>query len=353
MSFFDLISDLRKGVPDIGKAARAMKFLGWVCILAGLWNYFIPSLLPFEKSPLNIPPDYPALALGAFLFLGALFFLAGRGIANKDAWGKRLGQSAVVLLIVVFVGFIGMLFSRMDFPFSAFPRPFLIIFSALFIGQFLVPAWFGIRYLGRLPSQEEGALRTIQRPLAEERLSRTGPVRSGAAGEERFKDSPLPFGLVGTLFVLIAIPMVMIMLAFKLGHPEAAAALFLPFFILVFAGPILYNRVASPFELGRSLVASYIGGGSTFLMNGSWPFFRLLVYADGVEVRVMFHRFFIPYDRMEELPAKLGFFSRGILFQSDLPGVPSSMRFYGFGSKDILAQIQELRSRYLAQKKTA
>ena len=43
---------------------------------------------------------------------------------------------------------------------------------------------------------------------------------------------------------------------------------------------------------------------------------------------------------------------RGILFRSDLPGVPSSIRFYGFGSKGILAQIQELRLRHLAQKKT-
>jgi hypothetical protein len=55
--------------------------LAGVCILAGLWNYFIPSLMPFEKSPFNIPPDYPALALGGCLFLGGLFFLAGRGIA--------------------------------------------------------------------------------------------------------------------------------------------------------------------------------------------------------------------------------------------------------------------------------
>jgi hypothetical protein len=246
-----------------------------------------------------------------------------------------------------------MLFSRMDFPFSAFPRPVLVIFSIIFIGQLVVPAWFGIRYLGRLPVQEDGIARTFQRPPAEEHLSRTGPTRSQAAEETRYKDAPVPFGLLGTLFVMIAVPMVVTVAAFKIGGPEVAASLFLPLFILIFAGPILYNRVASPFEQGRSLVASYIGGGSTFLMNGSWPFFRLLVYTDGVELRAMFHRFFIPYDRMEELPEKLGFFNRGLLFRSDLPGVPSSIRFYGSGNKVILAQIQELRSRFLAQKKTA
>ena len=93
MSFFDLISDLRKGVPDIGKAARAVKFLGWVCILAGLWNYFIPSLMPFEKSPFNIPPDYPALALGAFLFLAALSSLPAAASRTRtpgaSGWASR------------------------------------------------------------------------------------------------------------------------------------------------------------------------------------------------------------------------------------------------------------------------
>ena len=227
----------------------------------------------------------------------------------------------------------------------------LVIFSIIFAGQFGVPAWFGIRYLGRLPVREDGTARTFQRPPGEEYPSRTGPTRSQAAEETRYKDAPVPFGLMGTLVALIAIPLVTITIALKLGHSEAAAALFLPSFILIFAGPILYNRVASPFEEGRILIASYIGGGSTFLMNGSWPFFRLLVYADGVELRVMFHRFFIPYDRMEDLPEKLGFFSRGILFRSDLPGVPSSIRFYGFGNKGILARIQELRSRFLAQKR--
>ena len=136
----------------------------------------------------------------------------------------------------------------------------------------------------------------------------------------------------------------------KIGGPAIAGAFFLPVFILVFFSPILYNRVASPFEQERPLVASYTGGGSTFLLNASWPFFRLLVYNDGVEIRVIFHRFFIPYDRMEDLPAKLGFFSMGILFRSDLPGVPSSIRFYGFGSKGTLALIQEQRAKYLAQK---
>jgi hypothetical protein len=38
MSFFDLISDLRKGVPDIGEAARARRgTLGTLCPKLTFW----------------------------------------------------------------------------------------------------------------------------------------------------------------------------------------------------------------------------------------------------------------------------------------------------------------------------
>lgn len=351
MSFFDLINDLRKREPNAARAARVMKGLAWFCLFAGVWNFIVPSLFPSDM-PFNIPPDYPALALFAFLFVGALFFLSSRGIADKEPWGKRLGQVSVVLVLAAFFGLMFLLFSRSNFPFFAYPKPVLIIFSVVFIVQFAAPAWFGISYLGRLPLRGDGPSRIFERPNAEAQPSSTGRARYRGAREEQYRDAPVSFGLFGTFVALIAVPLVVTMIAHKLGGPGAAAAVFPPFFILIFAGPILYNRAASPFEQGRSLVVSYTGGGATFMMNGSWPFFRLLIYADGVEIRVMFHRFFIPYDRMEDLPPKLGFFSRGIPFRSDLPGVPSSIRFYGFRNKDILAQLREQRSRFLAERGT-
>jgi len=69
----------------------------------------------------------------------------------------------------------------------------------------------------------------------------------------------------------------------------------------------------------------------------------------GEEIRVMFHRFFIPYDKMEDLPDKIKFFSLGgILFKSDLPGVPSRIRFNGRSSKKILEFVNERKRKFLA-----
>ena len=71
-----------------------------------------------------------------------------------------------------------------------------------------------------------------------------------------------------------------------------------------------------------------------------------MIYRDGIEVRVMLHRFFIPYDKMDDVPQKIGFFSRGLLIKSDLSDVPSSIRFHGFGLKKILELVNENRNKF-------
>jgi len=348
MSFFDLIRDLRTSEPNVAKASKAMAVIGWVCLFIGAWNFIVPSLMPFDRNPFHLPPNYPVYSLVAFSFLCALFFLSSRGIRNGESWGKGLGQAAVVLLVVTIIGLLVVVFSGTHFPFSAFPAPVLIIFSILFVGQFIVPAWFGIRYLGRLPVTESASVNPGRRTAASPQ-PRAGAIPQGSQLAASYAESPFPFGAGATFIALLAVPMLGIFAALQVFGTQAVPVLFVPFFLLIFIGPVLYNRSTSSFEERRTILASYTGGGSIFLMNGSWPFFRLLVYADGVEIRFMFHRYFIPYDRMEDLPEKLGFFSTGVLFRSDLPKVPSSIRFYGFRSKVVLAAVQEQRKRFLAK----
>jgi len=52
---------------------------------------------------------------------------------------------------------------------------------------------------------------------------------------------------------------------------------------------------------------------------------------------------------MENIPEKVGFFSRGLLIKSNLPGVPSGIRFQGFGLKNIVATVTLRRNRFLEQ----
>ena len=125
---------------------------------------------------------------------------------------------------------------------------------------------------------------------------------------------------------------------------------FLPAFFIMFFGPIIYNTFPSSFQKERSIVRSFTGGGSISLFHGYWPFFKLMVYHDGLEVRAMFHRYFIPYENMDDIPGKVGFFNRGLLIKSNLPDVPSGIRFSGFGMKKIVAVVNETRNNYLTKK---
>ena len=80
MDFFDILKELRKGNPDIQKAGKAMKVLGWICLFGAIWNFAIYYLAPFDESPFNLPPSFPYLALISLLFLGGLFLYSSQAI---------------------------------------------------------------------------------------------------------------------------------------------------------------------------------------------------------------------------------------------------------------------------------
>ena len=344
MSFFDFVRELRKSEPDVRKAAKAMKILGWICILGGIWNFVMYYLGPFDESPFNLPPSYPYLALMLLISLGALFLFAARGIGEGAPWGKKAGQIAVILLVAVFIGFPYFVFgSEAPLPEDGYFSVIFIIFLTIFAAQLVIPAYLGVRYLGHLPVQEALGSDPRFRPESISQVRDDGVGTRGPMAHHAYKDALLPFGVLGTFALLIAVPMLIFLLVEKYAGPEKLAFMFMPTFLFIFLTPVAYNLVPSPFQRERTLIASYTGGGSIFFFNGTWPFFRLMVYKDGIEVRVMFHRFFIPYDKLEDFPEKLGFFSVGLPIRSNLPGVPSSIRFHAFRMKKIMKLVNEQR----------
>ncbi len=352
MDYFDVINELRKGKPDIKKAEKAMKIMAWICIGGGIWNFAMSYIMPFQKSPFKLPPEYPYLALIIFAFLGLLFFRAARGIREIESWGRKTGQIAIVLFILFIWGFLIYVF-----PIESFPVPdgvFSVIFAFFVLiafAQFAVPAYFGVIYLGRLPVKDD--IYSAGR-YDYNTLSKTVADNSPKAIKElgtNYKESLFPFGIFGTFIILMAAFGITMIVGGKFVLPKFMFLVFMPAFFFIFLAPVIYNLFPSGFEKKRTPVATFTGGGSVFLFNGTWPFFRLLVYNDGLEIRVMFHRYFIPYDEMDDIPDKVGFFNRGILIKSDLPDVPSGIRFFGFGMKKIIETVNNIRNRYMSGKK--
>jgi hypothetical protein len=346
MDFFDIIKELRKGDPDVKKAGKAMKILGWLCIVGALWNYAFYYLAPFDETPFTLPASYPYLALISFLFLGGLFLYSSQAIKRMQPMGKRAGQLAIFVLVALLIGFMFFMFPKEALPLESdlFSIIFLV-FLGIFFAQFGVPAYFGIRYLERLPTHQD----TIEgRRFTPENITKVVDEKQSldtSIPQTKYKDALFPFGILGTFALLIAIPLISFFAIERFGDPKQMAFMFMPTFLFIFFAPVAYNFLPSPFQKQRNTIASFTGGGSIFLFNGTWPFFRLLVYHDGLEIRIMFHRFFIPYDKMEDIPEKVGFFNRGILIKSNLPEVPSGIRYQGFGMKRIVAVVTQNRKR--------
>lgn len=351
MDFFDIIKELRKGEPNIDKAGKAMKVLGWICVAGAIWNFAIYYLAPFDESPFNLPPSFPYLALISFLFLGGLFLYSSQAIKQMNPIGKKAGQLAIILLIALFVGFMFFMFPMDVFPVDEGPFSIIfMIFFAIFFAQFGVPAFYGVRYLGRLPVQDGNIEESRFKPESVVKAMGDEKSHDNSISQTKYKDALFPFGILGTFALLIAVPLISFFAIERFGGPNQMAFMFMPTFLFIFLAPVAYNFFPSSFQKQRTPIASFTGGGSVFLFNGTWPFFRLIVYNDGLEIRVMFHRFFIPYDKMEDIPEKVGFFNRGILIKSNLPDVPSGIRYQGFGMKKIVGVVIQNRSDFFKEK---
>ena len=224
------------------------------------------------------------------------------------------------------------------FSFDQFPvedqvgKIFYTIFFVIFFAQFEIPAYFGIRYLERLPVIDDEVIDRFD----PENVTKKIDKNIDQSQRKKYKDSVFPFGILGTIALIIALGMIPSFAFERFTDSDNSGALFFPAFVFIFFTPIIYNFFPSPFQEERETIACFTGGGSIFQFNGSWPFFRLIIYEDGIEIRVMLHRFFIPYNEMGEIPDKLGFFNRGILIESNLPEVPSGIRFSGFGMNKIV-----------------
>lgn len=349
MSYFYFIRELRKAEPDRAKTRKAMKIMGTVCVFIAIWNLLIYYIAPIEKLPVKLPPSYPYIAFAALMVLGALFFTAQRGIGEGEPWGKKLGQFSILLLTVLIVGSFFLFMPFEEFKVMEGLSFIPVVIFVLVLGQFILPAYLGIRYLERLPLKANGGM---SYPGAYKDLHMTlSPEKSTGLTGESYSHSPLPFGLLTTFILLIAGTVLTAMLMQKLAGPEATTAVIIPMFLIIFVGSPAFNYVASPFEEKRRVISSYTGGGSINMFNGTWPFFRVLLYEDGLEVRVMFQRYFIPYDKMENPPEKVGFFSHGLLIASNLPNVPSTIRLHMWGMKKLVRVLNETRSRYLGELK--
>lgn len=356
MSFFDLLNELRKSKPNLKKAIKAMKVLGWICFAGSVWNLLLPNLIPSGKFQFALPPVQQIGFLASLVAIGVLFMASARGLRRNAPWGIIAGQIAIAAMLIEITCIPLLMLNSND---GFFRDPIFMVFGGVAFSiaffQFAIPGYFGIRYLGRLELKpvalSERTFGDDSKPADRVREADVDSVEAIEAA--KYRDALLPLGVMGTFALMVSSLLIAVFAVQKYLGENAMAYVFLPGFALVFFGPMIFNRIPSPFQKDRQVIRSFTGGGSLFLFQGSWPFFRLLVYSDGLEVRVMLHRFFIPYDKMGGFPDKLGFFNLGLCIKSDLPGVPSNIRFKATGMNAILGVISDSRNNFKATRRTS
>ena len=344
MSLRDIISELRSKTPDAVKAARWLRYAGYACFLAAAWNAAFTFFDPEGIAELPMPPYFNE-GLVMLVVAGGLFMLSGRGMAEKSPGAVMWGQMAIILVVALLASFIFWMMGmpgKMGFGKGQGPGEwFDLIWPAacvLVSLQFFVPAFFAFGYLRRLKP-------VLDNHTAIGGMAPSAPVPGIASDQDGYCHALLPFGVHITFFVVFATGMLVIFLVSRLVEGVGLHGVFLPMFLVLFFGPILYNYIPSPFQKQRRAVNVATGGGSIFLLNGSWPFFRLLIYPDGIEIRFFLHAWFIPYTRLASVTLNRSFLTKSLLICSDLPKVPSRIRFYSLRKKDLLAQIEACQKR--------
>lgn len=156
-----------------------------------------------------------------------------------------------------------------------------------------------------------------------------------APANEKFSDSLLPGGFSGVIALLIA---AIIGILVWCG-PENASRGMVLLLIMFVAASFLGNLPTSPFERRFRLVSSHFGGGATGAFHMAYPLTRLLIYHEGLEFRLLFQRYFVPFDRMPPPTAEKSFFT-ALVVRPEAPGLPKYLRFGTFGSAEVIARVR-------------
>ena len=112
--------------------------------------------------------------------------------------------------------------------------------------------------------------------------------------------------------------------------------IFIPFLLLLSG---LYSRKSSPFEKQYNIISKYNGVFFftkskliPFLTGYHLVYFYLIIYEEGIEIRVLFSCFFIPYEKITDIKLKSKFCSL-ITIKSSLKDVPSVIFLQGVSKK--------------------
>ena len=325
--------------PDHKKTVKVLFYQAGSLLLLSVASVVLISTNFFDRIIFGAAETSYVFLIFIFTLSAILFAISAILIKRSMLIGTTIAQISIMVLAVLFPIFLYFLISAL-FSGQLNNKNFQIMLPIVFVVssfQVFIPAFYAIRYLQRLKK----LLKTD---------SLVPETEDDQITEKTFHEALFPFGATGNFICIMAVGFLVILFfhlidSFFENNSAIFGLSFLFLFSFLFFGPIWYNTLPSKFEKIRNKITEFKGGGSIHLINGSWPFFKLIIYKDGVELRVVFNRFFIPYQMIKSVKKK--FFIFGISIISDVKGVPSTINFSSSSNKKVLELINTYKNAYL------
>jgi hypothetical protein len=155
MSVRAFLNELKNPDPQFERAAKWMRYAGYGCLAAAVWNFGFGLFA--DSAAL---PQFWNLGLGVLAAAGVAFVSAAQALARRSITGTWLGQVGIVLLLGVMAGFIYWMIimpsGQVDpgggeaAPPPSALKAFFGVFIAFVFFQFAFPGVMVMKYLERL-----------------------------------------------------------------------------------------------------------------------------------------------------------------------------------------------------------
>ena len=143
-------------------------------------------------------------------------------------------------------------------------------------------------------------------------------------------ESPFPFG-IGASFLIVLLSLMLgggltawlFSESFEQSSvQQGGGIILLVIFLVTVVGPVFYNKKASRFERERTPLDKIDHFGMIQGLRGAS--IRIVLYAEGLEVRAFYHRYYLPFDKMDAVDTERQFlYGSHLVLKTRIEGVPS------------------------------
>lgn len=162
----------------------------------------------------------------------------------------------------------------------------------------------------------------------------------------KYSDSLFPWG-IGSSFVITLLALMLggVLVGVFLGtyleqknFKQGGGIILLVMILTIVVGPMIYNKRVSRFEREKNPLEIIDHFGIIQGLRGA--FIRLLLYEEGLEIRAFYHRYYIPFKKIDGVSIEKILFCDRITIKSKIDGVPEFLTLPDKKLSDLASIIQ-------------